>query len=207
MAEGMLSHVVTAVTNWLNRRRDGAKEQHRLNQARHVAVAALGAELDRYAACCLDVSYDDGTTEGRPASQDGQYHQATVTLPTFNPRAQQVDLTVLPADLMYAILDLPSRAAEANRTLEDPGFNDPPDFPAYFQTRQLGYAEQGLQAARLARRLRQLIAVPQPAPTAGARPRDELLQERHEQLENQEIARNKRWAASLARSANELPPQ
>lgn len=203
MAEGVLSHIFNAATSWLTRRRERVKEQERRTQERHVVVALLGAELDRYSACCLEVSYDDGTTEGRPAGQDGKYHEATVLLPIFDPRPQNIELSCLPPDLIYAILDLPARAVETNHTLDEPGFaDDPTDFPAYFQTRQLGYAELGLQAARLAQRLRQLIGVPLPTMPSGMRPREELLQERIEELEDKEIARNKRCLIKQSRTAH-----
>lgn len=200
MADGILKDVAGAVMGWFSRRRDGAKEAARVSQERHAVAAILGGELDRFAADCLAVAYDDGTAEGRPAGKDGIYHEATVSRPTFDPAASQVDLKALPAELMYAILDLPTPAAEVNASLADEGFYDPPDHPQFFRARQSGYAELGHRAAQLARRLRQLVGVPEPALPSGEQSREMLLRERLEQLEDEEIARNKRWDVAMASS-------
>jgi hypothetical protein len=203
MADDVLSSLITAVSGlggvylgaWLTTRRDDARAAEQMRQNLYYMAALLGAHLDRYAAGCLTVAYDDGTSEGRPASDDGQYHRPVVPIPIFDPLALAVDWKALPPELMYAILALPARASEVNETLNDPGFeDDPPDYPAFFHTRQIGYAELGLEADGLASRLRTLVDVapPQP-PYEGWQSRELLLRERHEQLEKKEIARNKRW--------------
>lgn len=213
MANDVLSSLITAAAGlggvylgaWLTTRRDDAREARRKNQELYYLTALLGAHLDRYGAGCLAVAYDDGTSEGRPAGADGLYHQAVVSLPLFDPLALEVDWKALPPELMYAILELPARAAEVNRSLEDPGFFDPPDFSSYFDARQLGYVGLGLEADGLARRLRALVDMAPPPQPAGLRPRAEQLRERQEKLENVEIARHKRWVSDQAASAAGIP--
>lgn len=208
MADDIFSSLITAASglsgvflgSWLTTRRDDTREAQRKKQELYYLAALLGAHLDRYAAGCVAVAYDDGTSEGRPAGNDGLYHQAVVSLPVFDPLVLEIDWKALPPDLMYAILALPSRAAEIDRTLDDPGLFDPPDFRSYFSTRQLGYTALGLEADGLARRLCALVGVISPLLPAGLRSRDEQLRERQMQLENDEIARNKRWARSEAAS-------
>lgn len=195
MADGIFPSLMTALTNWLGWRSNAKNEDRRISQEQHILAAQLAPELDRYAAICLDVSHDDGTEEGWPAGHDRLYHQVTVPAPLFDPQPKQAELKVLPPELMHDILAFPSEAAELNRTLEGAAFFDPPDFRAFFQTRQLGYVELGLKAVALARRLRDLVGVKPPAPIAGMLPIEGLLQERQEQLEREENARNKRWAA------------
>lgn len=203
MAEG-ISQVVNVLKSWFKRLRDSAKEQRRVSHARHMIAATLGGELDRFAADCLAVTYDDGTSHGRPASEDGIYHQATVSLPSFNSTASQIDLSALPPELAYTILDLPSRTIVLERSLEDPGYDDPPEHSSFFKARQMGYAELGLKAARLARQLRQLAGVVRPSLLqADVQPHEVMLRGRLEQLEDAEIASYKRWAVLKARSARE----
>lgn len=202
MADDVLSSLITAVSGlggvylgaWLTTRRDDARAAAQQKHELHYIAALVGAHLDRYVARCVAVAYDDGTSEGRPAGDEGLYHQAVEPLPEFDPLALKLDWKALPSDLMYAILALPSRANEINHALENPGFEDPPDFPAFFQARQLGYTELGLEAAGLARRLRELVGIaPPPQPFDGWQSREDILRERLDKLESDEVARNKRW--------------
>lgn len=182
---------------WSTTRRDEARAAAQVKQERHYLAALVGAHLDRYAAGCLDVAYDDGTSEGRPAGDDGQYHQATVPTPAFEPLALTVEWKCLPAELMYTILALPSQAEEVKRLLADPGMDDPPDFPAWFYTRQIEHARLGLAAASLARRLRNEVDMPAPPLPDGALPVEEHLRQRRERLEKEEISRAKYWARTF----------
>jgi len=203
MADGILKDLASVVMGVFNRRREVEQDAARRRQASHALAAILGGVLDRYADSCLAVARDDGTAEGLPASKDRTQHEATVQRPTFDPNEHQVDLNALPPEVMYAILHLPSRAAEIDAALVDDGFYDPPDHAQYFYARQHGYAELGHRAAQLAQRLRQIAGVPEPALAADELSREATLRKRFEQLEDQQNARNKR-ARTRVRSRAEV---
>lgn len=69
----------------------------------------VASHLDSFANGCLRVALDDGTSEGRPAGNNGEYYQTTVSPPKFLPLAINVEWKVLPKDLMYAILQIPDK--------------------------------------------------------------------------------------------------
>lgn len=112
------------------------------------------SHLDRFANGCMHVAWDDGTECGRPASEDGQ-NVPTTRPPEFQPLDFSVEWKLLPKDLLYPILRLPDRQEQLQSELAGVQEYDysPPDHTEYFWVRRRGYAELGLQAADLARKL------------------------------------------------------
>lgn len=85
--------------------------------------------LDRFANGCMSVAFDDGTSEGRPAGEDGVYHRTTVRPPEFKPLDIKVEWRVLPRELMYDILEIPARQEHMENQLSGVmEFDDPPEY-------------------------------------------------------------------------------
>src|SRR3546814_9621353 len=90
----------------LTSKREAGREKDRERRESSYLAILVVAHLDRFVDGCVQVSFDDGTSEGRPAGKDGVYCEATVPPPSFDPLNLSVDWKVLPADLMYGILNL-----------------------------------------------------------------------------------------------------
>ncbi|CAP44980.1 hypothetical protein Bpet4629 [Bordetella petrii] len=158
-------------------KREARREADRIKRESNYLVILVVAHLDRFIDGCVQVSFDNGMSEGRPAGEDGVC-AATVTVPSFDPLVLTVDWKVLPADLMYEILNLPYRAEQlAGYISSIAEYDDPPDFDRTFWARQLGYAELGLEISKLARRLRQHANLPVDQPVLGNWDREKTLRE------------------------------
>jgi hypothetical protein len=178
--------------------REAVRETDRIKKESSYLAILVVAHLDRFVDGCVSVSFDDGTSEGRPAGTDGVYHEATVKAPTFDPLALNVHWKVLPADLMYSVLNLPYRAEQlANHIGGVWEFDDPPDYTETFWTRQQGYALLGLEVSALAQRLRQHAGLPPDTPVAGDWNRDDALREQVSKIEKARAA----YEASIAAHA------
>jgi hypothetical protein len=113
------------------------------------------SHLGRFANGCMHVALDDGTSEGRPAGNNGEYCQTTVKPPEFKPLDIEVDWKVLPKDLMYDILQIPDKREHIeNRHAGIWEFDDPPDYGEFFWARRRDYAELGLHVSAGSKRLR-----------------------------------------------------
>ncbi|CAN7747879.1 hypothetical protein [Duganella sp. LjRoot269] len=204
---GVVQAGISAVTGlagvWLgghltNSREAEREESERRHAACYLATLVL-AHLDRFSEGCVDVAFDDGTSEGQPAGDRG-YHQTTTSAPVFDPLELEVQWNAISPELMYELLNLPHRTRELQRYLNmDPGFEDPPDFVEYFWTRQCEFAQLGLDVIDLAVRLRSYAGLPPPSPGPSGRRRDEVLRERRDKL-----ARDRR--ENEARRAAEAMP-
>ena len=132
---------------WLSKREKIDKDQTYL-------AIIVASHLNRFATGCLDVSYDDGTVEGRPSGKTG-HHESTTESPVFRPLELDVDWKLLPKDLLYSVLRIPDQIDQLEREIS--GIwqfeYDPPDHVAYFQARRRGYAALGLQASEAAKKL------------------------------------------------------
>ncbi|EXF96527.1 hypothetical protein HK44_016460 [Pseudomonas fluorescens HK44] len=120
------------------------------------------SHLERFANGCLHVACDDGTEYGRPAGNNGEENVPTTIHPEFQPLDISVDWKLLPKDLIYSILWLPDKQEQLHSRLagiEEYSY-DPPEHTEYFWVRRRGYAELGLQASDLARRLRMHAGIP-----------------------------------------------
>ncbi len=179
-----------------NSRETKREESERRQAACYLATLVL-AHLDRFSEACIDVAFDDGTSEGQPAGDHG-YHQATTSDPAFDPLELEVQWNAISPELMYEVLNLPHRTRELQRYLNtDTGFEDPPDFAEYFWTRQHEFAQLGLGVIDLAARLRSHAGLPPPLPGPSARHRDDVLRERRDELASLRREHEARLAAAM----------
>jgi len=133
------------------------------------------SHLERFADGCSHVAYDDGTAYGAPAGKDGSC-EATTKPPEFQPLDLDVDWRVLPRDLMYAILRLPSEREKIQSKLEGFSYDDDhPYYTEYFWVRRREYACLGLHASALERCLRKHAGMPIDVPKPGDWCRDKAL--------------------------------
>lgn len=180
----------------LTSKREAVREADRVQKESIYLAILLVAHLDRFVNGCAQVAFDDGTSEGRPAGTDSVYHEVTVTSPTFDPLALNVDWKVLPADLMYSILNLPYRSEQLAKHISGVSeFDDHPDYTETFWTRQHGYALLGLEVSALAHKLREHANLPIDAPVAGDWNRDDSLREQATKIEEARAAYEARIAA------------
>jgi hypothetical protein len=154
---------------------------HRSKRQKDTAYLAIivVSHLDRFATGCLAVALDDGTESGRPAGRNEEEYVATVKPPVFQPLDIDVEWKVLPQKLMYSILQLPDQREQIQISLAGMAEydNDYPDHTDYFWTRRHGYAELGLRASDLARRLRKHAAIPIQEPKPGVWNRDQEMRD------------------------------
>ena len=144
--------VVTVLKEWLFKRREEKQK------GRYLAIRT-SAVLDLFVYDCAHVVMDDGWSRG--ARNEHGYLEAQVMPPTLDFENLQGDWHVLPAQLAYRILVLPSRLDRANRYIRGAAdFSDPPDFEEYFDARQTAYARLGMEASNLADDLRQFGRLP-----------------------------------------------
>lgn len=178
-------------------RREEKRERQRIEKEfSYLAILAI-AHLDRLANDCVDVALDDGTSEGRPAGPDGDYHMATTSTPEFEPLSLEVEWKVLPADLMYGILNLPYQIEQLGNRVSGIWEHDaPPDYTQTFWFRRSGFARLGLEASDLAAQLRKHAGLPAEPAAEGEWNRDECMREQIEKIESARKAYEARWAAS-----------
>lgn len=144
---------VAAFNLW--REKSALKRQDTRDLA-YLAVTVGGA-LERFSAACVDVALDNGLGDG-PRRQWEELSPKVAT-PTFQPELVQVEWKVLPADLIFPILDLPFRVENADRMIA--GLSEHGDDEDYFRYRRYYYAELGADAARLVLKLRNHAGFPQ----------------------------------------------
>ncbi len=179
-ASGLLGVWMGGRLTW---KRESLRENERINKESSYLAILVVAHLDRFINGCVQVSLDDGTSEGRPAGSDGIYHTTTVKAPAFSPLELDVDWKVLPADLMYGILNLPYKVEQlANHLSGVSEFDDPPEYTEYFWARQYGFSVLGLEVSELVRRLRQHANLPPEVPLEGDWNRDEILREQRDKI-------------------------
>ncbi len=158
------------------------------------------SHLDRFTNGCCSCALDDGTEYGRPAGEDGRF-RATVDSPQFNPLEVDVEWKVLPKDLMYDILQIPSKRESINNQLAGIAeHSDPFEQGEYFWSRQSEYAKLGLYTSDVAKRLRKHAGLPIEEASTGDWNRDERLQEIIDNIEKKRAAHKKRATDSAARN-------
>lgn len=185
-----------AVGAWIKRRKESA----------YLAILVV-AHLDRLAAGCQYVALDDGTKYGRPAGSDGQEYQATASAPEFRPLELNVDWKVLPRDLMYAILELPSKIERIqNRLAGIAEYDDNyPDHTEWFWSRRRDYAELGLEVSAVAKRLRVHAGMPIEQARAGDWTAEGELHQIIQKIDNARARSEQRNAAFWADQEKTMP--
>ena len=171
---GLAGVGIGALLTYLRERR--AEEIRDERDASYLAILVV-SYLDRFANGCWHVAFDDGTSEGRPAGDDGASYRATVKPPEFRPLDIDVEWRVLPKKLMYDILQIPDKQEHLQNGLVNPDLDDPPDYGEFFWRRRRDYAELGLYVSAVARSLRKHADMPLGETPSGEWDRDVSLQE------------------------------
>ncbi len=180
-----------ALGGFLTWQREASRQKDRdKKEASYLAILVV-AHLDRFVDGCLRVSYDDGTIEGEPAGSGGMSHP-TEKAPTFDALALTVDWKVLPADLMYGILNLPYKTEQLVNSII---WDDPPDYGDAFWTRQEGFAVLGLAVSELALTLRKHAGLPVEKLVAGKWNREDALRQQRDKVTKERADYEARMAA------------
>jgi hypothetical protein len=189
----ILGNSFVAIKEWVINRK------HDERDSTYLAVLVV-SHLDRFANGCLQVALDDGTSEGRPAGNNGEYYQTTVKPPEFLPLDINVEWKVLPKDLMYDILQIPDKREHIeNRITGIWEFDDPFDYGEFFWARQRDYAELGLQVSAVAKKLRKHAEMPIEESRPDEWNREVALQEVIDKVDGERAAYEKRIAAGQAK--------
>lgn len=177
-----------------NRAAHDKAEKAKKNASDAAYLAGLVAgELERFSSVCEAVAFDEGEED-----QEGHTH-TTKPKPTFDRRQFDVVWSVLPPVLMFDVLHLPNRIYESDQRIEGAAeYDDPPDYPAFFERRQFEYAGLGIEAARLAAELRSFAKIaPRPA---------DLDWDSVEKMTELRAAILKRWATPMPFPLEFPPP-
>jgi hypothetical protein len=203
-ASGLTGVGVGAFLSYLRDRR-----VEKIKDARDSSYLAIlvVSHLDRFANGCMHVSFDDGTSEGRPAGEDG-YHRTTVSPPKFAPLEIEVEWKVLPRDVMYEILQIPDKQERIENEIAGASeFDEPPDYCEYFWARRRAYAELGLHVSTVANRLRNFAGMPIEERHSGDWDRDVAMREVIEKVDSDRSAYEKRQAETWAKMEPiDVPP-
>ncbi|MBV8659806.1 MAG: hypothetical protein JO142_18455 [Burkholderiales bacterium] len=185
----LLGNSFVAVKEWLINRSKRHKDTV------YLAIIVV-SHLDRFATGCLYVALDDGTDRGQPAGRNGEEYVPTTKPPEFQPLLLDLEWKVLPQDLMYAVLRLPDQREQIqNRLAGITEFDDDyPDHTEYFWARRRDYADLGLRASDLARRIRMHSVLPLVEPVPGGWSRDQELRNIISRIDDQRDAYERRVA-------------
>lgn len=146
----------TALTQWLMQRRNEKLE-------RIYVTSNLVAALDQLAIDCAMVAFDDGTTDGQPG-KDGHHHPQKPD-PKFSLTADQGSLKYLDSVITYKVLVIPHRIRSISHTVSNElEYDDPPAYRRTFETRQLSFAQLGLDIAQISDQIRREYGVPHRPP-------------------------------------------
>jgi len=149
----VLGAVLTVVKEWWFKRKTAQKESEYL-------AILVAFSLEKFASECVNVVYDDGLFQGQ-YDTDGCC-SIQVSTPNFCPHTINVEWKSVPAALMYEIFNLVNEIDAANHRISGVFENGsgPPDYEDGFEERQCSYASIGIEALRLADRLRALCRLP-----------------------------------------------
>lgn len=193
------------IASRLTEAREGKKDKIRIDKEAIYIAILLTAHLDKVVTSCLQVAYDDGTSEGRPAGNDGQTYRPTTSTPVFNPLQIESDWRVLPTELMQGILELPDKIERLNNRHEGIAEAEgPPDYAEYFQARQYDFAQLGLETSKLMSDLRTHAGIPFKEPNEGDWTRDHWFTEKIKTIDNARREENERRKARMTRSVTSL---
>lgn len=166
----IVGSVIVVVREWLASSADSRK------RAKYLAVRVV-ITLDRFVDQCAVVSLDDGYLEG---NRD----EATANTEAPSPISFPVDVDWRSIDhqLAYDLLSLDNRLHDAQQAINAAAdYASPPDYSEYYETRRYRYALLGLEAARLARILRDTHDLPRR--TFGEWNPESKLQETQKEIE------------------------
>jgi hypothetical protein len=201
----VMSFIAAIVGLWiasrLTEKREGKKENVRIDKEAIYIAILLTAHLDKVITSCIQVAFDDGTSEGQPAGGDRETYQATTSTPEFDPLNIECDWRVLPTDLMQGVLELSHKIERLNSKhaiiAEAEG---PPDYGDYFETRQYDFAQLGLETAKLMSDLRTHAGIPFKELEDGDWSRNEMLTDKMETIEEARREYEARRKESMTRA-------
>lgn len=126
-------------------------ERRRLVNYQAMLIAAV---LDQFITDCIELIYDP-----KHIDLEGVVH-GTVSNPTIN-WPPEIDWPSIPSELMYRCLLLPSqaKAAAEQASFVAEHVSGPPDYSEYFEELELKFAEVGLQAFHIMKRLKESYGV------------------------------------------------
>jgi len=149
----LVGAILTGVREWWFQKRKNKKD------AEYLAIL-VSCQLEKFIAGCAGVAGDDGLCEGQ-TDKDG-YSSIQVESPTLALNDLKVEWKVLPANLMYSILQFPYKAElVAQKTNYEFNHASPPDYSEAFEERQLQYSILGMEASRLVAQLLKYVALPE----------------------------------------------
>ncbi|MEP5151520.1 hypothetical protein [Planktotalea sp.] len=186
--------------HWRERRLDGSYSAIRL-----ICI------LEEYANKCIDVAGDDGYAYGRPAGQtdDGQeYCVAQITTPDPLDYPSDIAWRSLDETLMHRILALPNKSRSTNRYVSASAENAfMPYNEEFFEPRQEGYAQLGLEALDIVDDLRNRhgISVKSRTDLSEGWDSKEYLAELIAKFKKRDTEREERRKAILAKSTLKAP--
>lgn len=186
----------------LTERREEKKEMVRVAKESIYIAILLTAHLDKVVTSCLQVAFDNGTSnqDGRPAGEDRETYQATTSTPVFNPLEIETDWRVLPTELMQGVLELPHKIERLNNRHDSIAkYEGPPDYGDYFEMRQYDYARLGLETAKLMADLRKHAGIPLRKIEEGEWSRNDLFVEKIKHVDEQRRINAERQAARAHR--------
>ncbi|MEO8330619.1 MAG: hypothetical protein ABI586_11475 [Candidatus Nanopelagicales bacterium] len=191
---GLAGVLTGAVLAYLKDRRAERIKDER--DGSYLAILVV-SHLDRFANGCWHVALDDGTSEGRPAGENGEC-RTVVMSPEFKPLDIEVEWKVLPKNLMYEILQIPDKREHIENQLSGVWeFDTPPDYSDFFWRRRRDYAELGLEVSGIAKRLRKHAGMPIVESSLGEWNRDASLQEEIDKVDKERAKYEKQQTISL----------
>jgi len=179
------------------------RDARQADQDRAYVASVVIEHLERYINGCVAVAQDDGTEYGQPAGENG-YYRTTTTPPDFDPHKIDVNWRILPPDLIYDIFAIRSRRESIDGYLDNPGFDDPPDYSEFFWWRGFLYAQLGQRVSEIALRLRKAGGIPSEVLNPGDWSRDEAFAEVIEKYNANRALYEEERRKSLAKL---IPPQ
>ncbi|CAH1387843.1 hypothetical protein [Candidatus Nitrotoga sp. M5] len=145
--------ILNTVKEWWFQRRKSRKDLEYLT----IRIACF---LDTFVNACADVVADDGLSYGQPGTDGCRSIQ--VEAPNFDPLTFDVEWKSLSAKLMYEVLNFPNLIKTSNHLIAG-AFEfaaSPPDYEEGFEERQFQYANIGLKAHDLSKKLRKVGGLP-----------------------------------------------
>ena len=152
VAGGMISFATQYIIHW-----------REIKKNKYASAALLVVCLEKYAAECMAIVEDDGTSEGQPAGQTAhgeRYLAPTRGLPEVISYPDDIDWKGLPSDITTRSLGLIAEAIGLNKQISVAAEHAfPPDVEEFFHVRRLGYAKICLEVLRISRKLRKKYGI------------------------------------------------
>jgi hypothetical protein len=184
---GIVGVLIGSIIPWLQS--SFRESRIKRNDADYLAIRIVTI-LEKYILSCIDVVYDDGTSQGQPAGNDGCYEHQIET-PAHIAFPDDINWRSIDSKLMFKLLSLPNLAHEADRSISfSLEFAGPPDYSEFFEERQKKYAQIGLYALDVESELRKKYKIPNRNHEHDWSPKD-VFEKRIKEIEGLEDKRQK----------------